>query len=261
VAKGSRIIRYARAIAAVCLLTHWASAVAELPVRIFAAASLTEALSAVAVDWHERGHPLPQLVFGGTAILARQVKAGAPVDVFAAADARWMDELTRDRRLLPGTRVDLLGNSLVLVAPKGRSFAVALEPRFDFARALKGKLCMGEPGVVPVGTYGRQVLQNLGWWESLQGRIVGTEDVRSALAFVARGECAAGIVYATDAAASKQIDVIARIPVALHSAIVYPFAVVQGAAPAATDFLAYARSEAAAAIFRRHGFVTLAAGR
>ena len=255
------MIRYARAVAAICLLTQWLPAAAEAPVRVFAAASLTEALSAVAADWHERGHPLPQLVFGGTAILARQVQAGAPVDVFAAADARWMDELARDQRLVPGTRVDLLGNSLVLVAPRGRSFAVVFEPGFDFARAFRGKLCMGEPGVVPVGTYGRQALQNLGWWESLQARIVGTEDVRSALAFVARGECAAGIVYATDAAASNRVEVIARIPGTLHAAIVYPFAVVHGAQPAATGFLAHVRGNAAAAIFRRHGFVTLPAGR
>jgi molybdate transport system substrate-binding protein len=200
-------------------------------------------------------------VFGGTAVLARQIDAGAPADVFAAADDRWMAELVQNGKVARGGRVDLLGNSLVLIAPKGRAFVVELRPDFGFARAFAGKLCIGEPGVVPAGTYAREALQSLRWWDSLQGRIVGTDDVRAALAFVARGECAAGIVYATDAAVSDEVAVIARFPAPLHQTIVYPFALLTHAQPAAGAFFAFLRSDEAADVFRRRGFVTLRAER
>jgi molybdate transport system substrate-binding protein len=166
-----------------------------------------------------------------------------------------MDQLQQGGRLVSATRADVLGNSLVLVTPRGRTFKVELRQDFPIATSFKGKLCMGEPGVVPAGTYGRQALQSLGWWDSLEGRVVGTEDVRAALAFVARGECAAGIVYATDAARSDEVAVVTRFPVTLHAPIVYPFALLAGASTDAAQFLAFIRSEAASAIFRSHGFV------
>lgn len=249
------MFRRARTVAMLALLLQCASASGAEQVRVFAAASLTDALTAVAKRWQGQGHPAPQLVFGGTATLARQVEAGAPADILAAADARWMDQLQQGGRLVPGTRADVLGNALVLVAPQGRKFKVELRRDFPIAAAFTGKLCMGEPGVVPGGTYGRQALQNLGWWDSLQGRVVGTEDVRAALAFVARGECAAGIVYSTDAASSDEVVVVTRFPVTLHAPIVYPFALLAGASADAAQFLAFIRSEEASAIFRSHGFV------
>jgi molybdate transport system substrate-binding protein len=253
--------RLARIAVAMVSLFTCAAASAEEPVRVFAAASLTNVLTEIAAQWQERSHPAPRLTFGGTATLARQLAAGAPADLFAAADGRWMDELERQGKLVPGTRVDLLGNELVLIAPKGRGFDVVLQPGFPFAGAFAGRLCMGEPGVVPAGTYARQALESLHWWDSLQGRIVGTEDVRAALTFVERGECAAGIVYATDAAVSGDVVVIARFPQQSHARIVYPVAVLTNAMPRAEDFLAYLRSEAATATFRRHGFVPLDASR
>jgi molybdate transport system substrate-binding protein len=249
-----------RAVAILALLLQCASASGAEPVRVFAAASLTDALTAVAAAWQQRGHAAPQLVFGGSATLARQVESGAPADVFASADARWMDHLQQAGRLEPGTRIDLLGNALVLVAPKGRAFKVEVQRNFRFTDAFKGKFCMGEPGVVPVGTYGRQALQNLGWWDALQGRVVGSDDVRAALAFVARGECAAGLVYATDAAASDQVEIVASLPVTLHAPIVYPFALLKDAPPAAAQFLAFVRSEEAMTIFLRYGFVRARTG-
>ncbi len=103
-----------------------------------------------------------------------------------------------------------------------------MKPGFDLAGAFSGKLCTGEPGVVPVGIYAKQSLENLGWWQSLQGRIVGTDDVRTALAFVERGECPLGIVYATDAAISDKVEVLASFPESTHTPIVYPFALVKG---------------------------------
>jgi molybdate transport system substrate-binding protein len=252
--------RLARIATAMLSLLACAATAAEEPVRIYAAASLTNVLAEIASQWQQRGHPAPRLAFGGTATMARQLAAGAPADIFAAADGRWMDELERQGQLEPGTRIDLLGNELVLIAPRGRTFQVELQPGFSLARAFPGKLCLGEPGVVPAGTYAKQALESLQWWDSLQGRIVGTEDVRSALTFVERGECAAGIVYATDAAVSDRVVVIAHFAPQSHAPIVYPVALLRNAAPRAHDFLAYLNSKTAAATFRRHGFVPLRAG-
>ncbi len=251
--------RLARIAVAMLCLFPCAASFAEEPVRIFAAASLTNVLTEISAQWERRGHPAPRLAFGGTATMARQLAAGAPADLFVAADGRWMDELEKQGRLVPGTRTDLLGNELVLIAPRGRSFDVELRPGFPFSRAFSGKLCIGEPDVVPAGTYAKQSLESLQWWDSLQGRIVGTEDVRSALAFVERGECAAGIVYTTDAAISDRVVVIARFPPQSHAPIVFPVALLMNATPQAHDYLSYLRSQAAAAIFRRHGFVPLSA--
>lgn len=240
------------------LLFAFATAVqAEEPVRVFAAASLTNALNDIATEWKQAGHPSPSLAFGASSTLAKQVEAGAPADLYAAADLAWMDSLEQRGRLVANTRVSLLGNTLVLIAPKGRRFPARMQSGFDLAMAFKGKLCTGEPGVVPVGIYAKQSLEKFGWWPSLQGRIVGTDDVRTALAFVERGECAAGIVYATDARISDKVEVIARFPDDSHAPIVYPFAMVKNARPQARAFLRFLQSPTAAAIFARHGFTVL----
>ena len=187
-------------------------AMAEEPVRVFAAASLTNALNDIGAEWQKAGHPKPSLAYAASSALAKQIEAGAPADVFASADLTWMDYLDQRNRIAPGTRVSLLGNDLVLIVPKGRSFPVQMTRGFDFAGAFTGKLCTGEPGVVPVGIYAKQGLENLGWWAPLKGRIVGTDDVRTALAFVERGECPVGIVYATDARISSKVEVLAQFP-------------------------------------------------
>jgi molybdate transport system substrate-binding protein len=255
------MFRRTRAVAVLVSLLQCASVSGAEPVRVYAAASLTDALTAVAARWQQQGHPAPRLVFGGTATLARQLEAGAPADVFAAADPRWMDRLDAAHRLAPGSRVDVLGNSLVLVAPKNRPFRIELRPDFPIAGAFTGKLCLGEPGVVPAGTYAREALQKLGWWNALQARVVGTDDVRAALTLVARGECAAGIVYATDAATSGEVVVVTAFPVTLHAPILYPFAVLAGAAPSAGPFLEFVRGEQAMQVFRQYGFTIVRAER
>jgi molybdate transport system substrate-binding protein len=235
---------------------------AEGPVRVFAAASLTNALTEIAVRWQAAGHPAPVLAFGGSSMLAKQVEAGAPADLFAAADKSWMDYLDSRGLIDRTSRVDLLGNELVLIAPQGRGFRVEMKPGFDFAGAFSGKLCTGEPGVVPAGTYAKAALQSLGAWDALQGRIVGAEDVRTALRFVERGECGAGIVYATDAAASTKVEVVAPFPAGSHPPIVYPFALVKGARPEARAFLEFLRKDpVATAVFDHCGFARLPAGR
>lgn len=241
-----------------CLLGISQALCAEEPVRIFAAASLTNALNDIAARWQQAGHPAPSLALGASSTLAKQVEAGAPADIFASADLTWMDYLDQRGKVLTSSRVNLLGNDLVLIVPKGQHFAVTMAAGFDFAGAFKGKLCTGEPGVVPVGIYAKQSLENLGWWASLEGRIVGTDDVRTALAFVERGECPAGIVYATDAAISDKVEILARFPLESHKPIVYPFAIVKDARTEAQGFLDYLRSSPeAAAVFAHYGFTLL----
>jgi molybdate transport system substrate-binding protein len=245
-------------VAALCACAWSGLACAETAVRVFAAASLTGALTDIAATWQAAGHPPAKLAFGGSAVLAKQVRAGAPVHVYASADPEWMDSLQREGRLVEGSRIDLLGNALVLIAPRGRGFEVSMNSGTSLANAFEGKLCTGEPGVVPAGTYAREALQSLKWWDGIASRLVGTEDVRTALVFVERGECAAGVVYATDAASSNRVVTIARFPPDSHRPIVYPFALVTGAPPEATQFLAYLRdAPEAAAAFRGHGFALL----
>lgn len=228
------------------------------PVRVYAAASLTNALGEIAAKWQQAGHPAPVLVFGASSVLARQIEAGAPADVFASADLSWMDYLDSRERIGPRSRVNLLGNDLVLIVPKGHRFPLTMAAGFDLSGAFSGKLCTGEPDVVPVGRYARQSLEYFGWWTPLAGRIVGTDDVRTALVFVERGECPAGIVYATDAAISDRVEILARFPPESHQPILYPFAIVKHARPEAQALIDYLKSSPdAAAVFEHYGFKLL----
>lgn len=241
------------------LLLPLACASAADPVRVFAAASLTDVLHDATTQWAAGIEPEPLLVFGASSALARQIDAGAPADVYVSADRAWMDWLETQGRVEPGSRVELLGNALVLVAPKGRGIALRIARDFDLAKAFEGKLCMGEPGVVPAGIYAQQALEHFGWWEGVKSRVVGAEDVRTALSFVERGECALGIVYATDARGSKRVETVGRFPSASHAPIVYPFALLRGAREGSARWLAWLRDDPQArAIFERHGFVVLA---
>jgi len=231
---------------------------AEDAVRVYAAASLTNAMGDIAAAWQKDGHPKATLVFAASSALAKQIENGAPADVFGSADRKWMDYLAQRKKIDAATRVELLGNELVLIVPKGKAFPVTVDKGFDLPGAYKGKLCTGEPDVVPVGTYAKQALTSLGWWSALSPRVVGTDDVRTALAFVERGECPLGIVYATDAAISTKVEIVGRFPPGSHDPIVYPFALVGGAGSQAGAFLEYLKSDAAQAIFRQHGFTTAA---
>ncbi|WP_428309927.1 molybdate ABC transporter substrate-binding protein [Hydrocarboniphaga sp.] len=230
---------------------------AEDAARVYGAASLTSALTDIAADWKASAHPAPTLVFAASSTLARQINAGAPADLFGSADTSWMDAVEKAGKLAPGTRVNLLGNTLVLIVPKGRKFDVQMSKDFNLAAAYQGKLCTGEPGVVPVGIYAKAALQSLGWWAQLEKRIVGTDDVRTALAFVERGECPLGIVYATDAAISARVEVLATFPESTHQPIVYPFALLKGARPEARALFEYLKTAPASAVFERYGFSLL----
>src|SRR5262245_60690121 len=228
---------------------------AEQATRVYAAASLTDAMNDIAAAWVKENHPQPKLVYAASSTLAKQIESGAPADIFASADVKWMDYLDTRRKIASATRVNLLGNALVLVAPKGKRFDAEMKPEFAIDQAFAGKLCMGEISTVPAGIYGKQALESLHWWEKLQSRVVGTDDVRTALAFVERGECGLGIVYATDAAVSDRVEVLATFPEGTHDPVVYPFALVDGAGPEARAFLDYLSASTAKSIFTHYGFI------
>jgi len=230
------------------------------PTLVFAAASLKEALDAVADAWARQGGVRPTLSYGATSALARQIEQGAPADVVIAADNDWMDYLAERRLVRPESRARLLGNSLVLVAPAARPVALKVGPGFALAAALgDGRLAVADVRAVPAGRYARAALEHLGVWQSVQPRLAMAQDVRAALALVARGEVPLGIVYATDARAEPRVGVVDVFPSDSHPPIEYPVALtVASRAPDAGAFVAFLRSPAAAAIFVAHGFTTTA---
>ena len=220
---------------------------------VFAAASLNSALSELTT--HYEGMLLS---VASSSTLAKQIAAGAPADIYFSANAEWMDYLQARQHIEQDTRVDLLGNALVIIAPKGAPFAIRFARNFAFAGAFAGRLALGDPDHVPAGQYARQALKKLGWWPALKSRIAPAPDVRAALVYVERGECAAGLVYATDAAQSDRAITLATVPDSLHRPIVYPAAIVKGRASAKVrSLLAFFSSDTATDIFRKHGFTFL----
>ncbi len=223
---------------------------------IFAAASLTEALSDVGKAYAGAGHDAPVFSFAASSALARQIENGAPAALFVSADEEWMDYLAARKLIDPASRVSVLGNSLVLVIPKGDTLGVAIGPGFDLAGALKGrKLSLADPTGVPAGRYAQAALTSLGVWKSVEALVVRADNVRGALTFVERKEAAAGIVYATDAALTDKVEVAGTFPAASHPPISYPLAVIarndSAEARAFRDFLL---GEPAKAIYRKYGF-------
>jgi molybdate transport system substrate-binding protein len=234
---------------------------AEAPVTIFAAASTAGAIEAAARGFEALNAGSVRAVFAASSILARQISQGAPADIYLSANAAWMDELERADDLQPGSRVDLLSNTLVLIAPLNQAFEITVEPGFDLAKALgEGRLAMGDPSHVPAGIYAKAALDRLGVWDSLGSKLAFANNVRGALALVERGAAAAGIVYASDAMAGARVRVVAAFPPKARAPIVYPMAIVRArAAPAVTAFHRYLQGAAAGAIFRKYGFTHPAA--
>jgi molybdate transport system substrate-binding protein len=191
--------------------------------------------------------------------LARQIEASGGADIFISADLDWMDYLDDKGLIQHATRANLLGNKLVLVAGKDVSTNINIAPHFDLLGALKGgRLAIADPDSVPAGKYGRTALTSLGVWNSVVNRLVNAENVRVALAYVARGEAPLGIVYETDAKADKNVRIAGVFPENTHPPILYPAALVKDAKPEARAFLAYLSSPAARAVFEKNGFTFLA---
>jgi molybdate transport system substrate-binding protein len=232
-----------------------AGAVQAGDIKVSAAASLTDVLTELSRTY-EKSHSRSSIKtsFAGSSTLAKQIENGAPVDIFISADKDWADYLEQRNLLTKTTRADLLTNELVVIAPLNRTQAITMARDFDLVASFDGKLCTGDPGYVPVGKYARQALSYYGWWSALQARLVGTEDVRTALAFVERGECALGIVYKTDALLSKKVTVVASFPPESHLPIVYPGGLTKNASPEAHAFWQFLQSAEAAQVFVRYGF-------
>ena len=221
---------------------------------VLAAASMQDSLTAAAAAFAATGHPRPVLSFAASSALARQIESGAPADMFVSADREWMDSVEAAGRVQAGTRRDVVGNTLVLVASAGGARAIELTPS-GMARGLGGgRLAIADPASVPAGKYARSALESLGLWAIVRNRLASGESVRAALALVERGEAPLGVVYATDAKASKKVLVVAAIPPDSHAPIVYPAALLRDARPETGAFFRFLFSREGQAIFARYGF-------
>ena len=224
---------------------------------MFAAASLTEAMKDVSALWAKAGHEPLRLSFGSSSTLARQVEQGAPANLFASADELWVDYLAKKDLLAPGTRQSLLGNDLVMVVTATAPRRIAIDANLDVGVLLgaNGRLATGDPKHVAAGIYAEQALRELGLWEKIEPRLARTQDVRSALLLVERGEAPAGIVYATDAAVSNGVMIAGTFPDDSHDPISYPFAVTRSGDNAeARAFMVFLGSPEARAAFASRGF-------
>lgn len=225
------------------------------PVLVFGAASLTDVLDELGKAFTAKTQVPVKSSLAASSALAKQIEAGAPADVFFSADLEWMDYVEKHGLLRAGSRHDVVRNRLVLIAPVDSQVSVKIAPGFNLVKALgDGKLVTGDPDSVPVGKYAHTALENLHVWDSVADRIVRAENVRSALAFVARGEAPLGIVYQTDALAEKRVRVVDVFPEDSHPPVTYPIALTSGASPQAQKFLNFVISDAAKPIFRKYGF-------
>ena len=241
------------------LLSSLSLPAAGQTVTVFAAASLREAMDEQARHFEADTGYKVIVSYGGSNALARQIEAGAPAEVFISADLDWVDYVEQRALLVPGSRVNLLRNELVLIAPSSSSAALQIAPGFGLATALRNeKLAMANPDSVPAGKYGKSALESLGVWQSVEKQVVRTDNVRAALALVARGEAAFGIVYKTDALAEKNVRIVDVFPATTHAPIVYPAALVAPAkSPVAKAFLDFLRSFGARPIWEKYGFAPL----
>jgi molybdate transport system substrate-binding protein len=232
-------------------------ALAQATLTVFAAASLTDSMKAVAGAYQAKTGTKVTLSFGGSNTLAQQIDQGAQADIFMSADTDWMDFLQKNNRIDNATRRNLLGNRLVLIGGEN-SKPLVIAPRFALAQALgDDKLALADPASVPAGKYGKAALTALGVWDSVADKIAPAENVRVALEYVARGEAPYGIVYETDAKVNPAVHVAGVFPENSHPPIVYPVALTKGAAPPAKDFLAFLSGPQAKAIFEKAGFTVL----
>jgi molybdate transport system substrate-binding protein len=227
---------------------------------VFAAASLKNALDDVDAAFAKATGVKVVASYAASSTLAKQIEEGAPADVFASADVDWMDYAQNKKLIKDDTRIALLGNRLVLIAPKdSRLTDVPIGPGFDLAAlAGDGRIVTGDVRAVPVGRYAKAALEKLGAWPKAEPKMAMAENVRAALALVARGEAPLGIVYETDARIEPNVKIVGRFPADSHPPIVYPFAATAAAKPQAERYLAFLRSAAAKAVFERYGFTALA---
>lgn len=228
------------------------------PLTVFAAASLTDALQASGKAFTARTGKTVRFSFAASSALARQLEAGAPADMFLSADIEWMDYVQARNLIAPRSRANLLRGQLVLIAPADSPLKLRIAPRFPIAKVLgtDGRLATGDPDSVPAGRYAKAALAGLGGWPQVESRLARTENVRAALALVARKEVPLGIVYQTDARVEPRVRIVGIFPEKSHPPILYPVAITARAQPAARTFYKFLRGGEARAIFRSYGFAT-----
>ena len=233
-----------------------ATAAAADNVVVFAAASLKNALDDVVAAQTKMTGQKIVVSYAASSALARQIEAGAPADIFFSADQEWMDYLDQRSLIERASRVNLLRNRIVLIAPSDSTLTLRIAPRFAIAAAVGGgRLAMADPDSVPAGKYGKAALEALGVWKDVQARVARADNVRVALLFVARGEAPLGIVYSTDAVVERKVRVIDEFPENTHPPVVYPVALVAGRNHAgAKALLARLGQPAARAVFSKYGF-------
>jgi molybdate transport system substrate-binding protein len=232
---------------------------AKEPVVVFATASLKNALDEIITSWRANKGGESAVSYEASSALAQQIVQGAPADIFISANVEWMDFLASKKLLRTATRRDLLTNTLVLIASGKTAAPLAITPSLDLRNMLRGgRLAMAMVDSVPAGMYGKAALVSLGLWSSVAGQVAQVDNVRAALLLVARGEAPLGIVYASDANAEDNVSVIGVFPANSHPPIIYPAAVTaQSTHPRALPLLDYLSSDAARAVFVKHGFQVL----
>ncbi len=261
--------RWLARVAGACLTLAVACGLAASPsaaqgerLVVFAAASLKNALDAIGAQWEKETGGKVAVSYAASSALARQIEQGAPAQIFISADLDWMDYLAARGLVVPGSRSNLLGNRLVLIAPRDKARAIEIKQGFDIAGVLgEGRLAVANVDAVPAGKYGKAALEKLGVWAGVAGKVAQAENVRAALLLVSRAEAAAGIVYRSDAVVDANVSIIGTFPEDSHPPIVYPIALVAGAGhPDAARFLAYIKSPAARSAFEAQGFSVLSPG-
>jgi molybdate transport system substrate-binding protein len=235
-----------------------ASEVQQPQILLFAAASLTDAMQRIGAAYEQTAHVTVRSSFDSSSVLARQIEAGAAADVFFSADTAWMDYLQSRNLIQSASRKNVLGNSLVLIAPAQSRMQLKIAPHFPLAAALgDGRLATGDPDSVPAGRYARSALATLGVWDEIAPRLARAENVRVALLYVARGEAPLGIVYASDALADRSVRVVDTFPANTHEPIVYPIALTRSAKSQAAGFIAYLTGPQGRDVFVKSGFTVL----
>ena len=254
----ARLLALAAAISLTAALAFPAAARAG-DITIFAAASMKTALDEIVTAWNAETGNTAVVSYAGSSALAKQIQSGAPADLFISAAVNWMDTLQEGGLIKPETRVDLLGNSIVLVAHGADAAPVEIAPGFDLAGMLgENRLAMALVDSVPAGVYGKAALTSLGVWDAVEPKVAQADNVRAALALVATGEAPLGIVYATDAMAEPGVSVVGTFPAESHPAIIYPAAVTADTGkPEAEAFLIYLSGAKAQAAFEGQGFQVL----
>ena len=249
--------------AVVCFLNGPAPAgAAGKELLVFAAASTTDAINEIGALYQKNGKGAIKGVYASSSTMAKQIEQGAPADVFISANIKWMDHLDGKKMIAANTRVNLLRNRIALIVPlsgppSSKVTKVDIREGMDLASLLgkEGRLAVGDPAHVPVGTYAKGALEKLGLWNSVKDRLAPAKDVRAGLALVERAEAPLGIVYESDAAVTSKVRVVGLFPVSSHEEIVYPAgAVAAGDVARAKDFIAFLSSPEAKAIFKKFGF-------